>query len=157
MDADKLKAAKGGVLLEMKKMEGGPSSDCDQPARKSTQQEGATSSLGSIFEEILNEREKESATESTSAAIGQVESYLAEATIPRSDEPLHYWRSHANKRPTLAAVAAKFLCAPCTSVDSERLFSAVSHVVDEKRNRLSANMAQTLVFIKKNHHFIKKK
>ena len=46
------------------------------------------------------------------------------------------------------------LCAPCTSVDSERLFSAVSNVIDEKRNRLYANTAEMLIFLKTNLHFI---
>lgn len=34
--------------------------------------------------------------------------------------------------------------------DSERLFSAASHVIDEKRNRLSCETAEKLLFIKKN-------
>ena len=51
-------------------------------------------------------------------------------------------------------MAAKFLCAPCTSVDSERLFSSVSNVLDEKRNRLSAGNVEMLIFLKKNLHLI---
>ncbi|KAJ4942888.1 hypothetical protein JOQ06_005400 [Pogonophryne albipinna] len=47
-------------------------------------------------------------------------------------------------------VARKYLSAPCTSTDSERLFSAASHVLDEKRNRLMADKAEKLLFIKKN-------
>ena len=53
---------------------------------------------------------------------------LAEQTIPRSENPLQYWQAHATQRPALADIATKFLCAPCTSVDRERLFSAVSNV-----------------------------
>lgn len=52
--------------------------------------------------------------------------------------------------PALARVARKYLTAPCTSVDSERLFSAVSHVIDEKRNRIHCNNAEMLIFIQKN-------
>jgi len=40
----------------------------------------------------------------------------------------------------------------CTSVDSERLFSSASHVLDEKRNRLTCDKAEMLVFVKKNSH-----
>ena len=39
---------------------------------------------------------------------------------------------------------------PPTSVDSERLFSAVSHVVDEKRNRIACDKAEMLIFVKTN-------
>ncbi len=37
-------------------------------------------------------------------------------------------------------------------VDSERLFSSASHVLDEKRNRLTCDKAEMLVFVKKNSH-----
>jgi len=52
--------------------------------------------------------------------------------------------------PALAQAARKYLSAPCTSVDSERLFSAASHVVDEKRNRIMCEKAEMLLFVKKN-------
>lgn len=36
------------------------------------------------------------------------------------------------------------------TTDEPRLFSAASHVIDEKRNRLSCETAEKLLFIKKN-------
>lgn len=39
-------------------------------------------------------------------------------------------------------------------MDSERLFSAVSNVLDEKRNRLAADRVEMLIFLKKNLHLI---
>ncbi len=54
----------------------------------------------------------------------------------------------------MAAVATQYLSAPCSSVDSERLFSAVANVLDENRNRLKPDMVEMLVFIKKNTHFL---
>ncbi|KAJ4922865.1 hypothetical protein JOQ06_021327 [Pogonophryne albipinna] len=56
----------------------------------------------------------------------------------------------AQKKKRRAKVARKYLSAPCTSTDSERLFSAASHVLDEKRNRLMADKAEKLLFIKNN-------
>ncbi|KAG1940260.1 zinc finger BED domain-containing protein 1-like [Pimephales promelas] len=70
--------------------------------------------------------------------------------IPRSDDPLAYWRSNHGCFPDLAKMARKYLSAPCTSTDSERLFSAAAHVLDEKRNRLHCDKADKLLFIKKN-------
>jgi len=125
-----------------------------EPVNKVPRQNTASSSLGSVFDEILEESETE--TVSTSSADVQVQSYLAQQTIPRSDNPLQYWRAHATQFPSLAAIATKFLCAPCTSVDSERLFSAVSNIIDEKRNRMSADRVEMLTFLKKNLHFILK-
>ena len=102
----------------------------------------------------MEESEVEARCAATSSAVTQVQTYLSEPTIARSVSPLEYWRERATQSPSLAAVAAKFLCAPCTSVDSERLFSATSNIIDEKRNRLSSELAEKLVFIKKNFHFI---
>ena len=131
-------------------------SDEAEPVKKAPHQNTASSSLGSVFDEILEERETETGSVCPSSAVVQVQTYLKEQTIPRSDNPLHYWRANATRFPSLAAVATKFLSAPCTSVDSERLFSAVSNIIDEKRNRLSANRVEMLVFLNKNLHFILK-
>lgn len=54
----------------------------------------------------------------------------------------------------MAALATQYLCAPCSSVDSERLFSAVANILDDTRNRLKPDKVKMLVFIKKNIHFL---
>ncbi|KAL1275997.1 hypothetical protein QQF64_035620 [Cirrhinus molitorella] len=114
--------------------------------------EGASSTLGSIFDEILDEGIT-AATPSehiTPGAIFEMKSYLCEAPIERKNNPLHYWRANQVRLPTLAATAAKFLSAPCTSVESERLFSTASIIVEEHRSRLTAQHAEMLIFLKKN-------
>ena len=91
-----------------------------QPADKTPQMEAAarsTSSLGSIFDEILEESIVLPGPEITTSAQIQVQTYLSEATIPRLDNPLLYWKVNQTRLPSLAAT---FLCAPCTSVNSER-------------------------------------
>ncbi|KAJ8381100.1 hypothetical protein SKAU_G00018780 [Synaphobranchus kaupii] len=106
---DNLRQAKDALIQEVGKMEvrRAASEESEaEPVNKVPRQNTASSSLGSVFDEILEE--------------------------------------------------TKFLCAPCTSVDSERLFSAVSNVTDEKRNRLSADRIEMLTFLKKNLHFILK-
>jgi len=84
----------------------------------------------------------------TSAAAQLIETYLAELPIARSDNPLDYWRE--DRFPLLARIARRYLSAPSTSPDSERLFSAASHVLNEKRNRLSCQKAEQLLFLKRN-------
>ncbi len=69
----------------------------------------------------------------------------------RSEQPSVYWRTHKSRFPARA-----YLSAPCTSVDNERLFSAASHVLDEKRNRLTCDKAEMLLFVKKNLHALLK-
>ena len=79
-----------------------------------------------------------------------MQTYLSEAPIKRTESPLEYWRQNKDRLPALAKAARKYLSAPPTSVDSERLFSAVSNVVDEKRNRISCDKAEMLIFVKTN-------
>ncbi|KAL2083380.1 hypothetical protein ACEWY4_021153 [Coilia grayii] len=107
----------------------------------------STSSLSSYFDEILEEscRAGPSEQQITQGALFQLESYLSEPPIGRKNNPFHYWRDNQARLPTLAATAAKFLSAPCTSVESERLFSAVSLIIDEHRSRLTPEHLGMLV------------
>lgn len=103
-----------------------------------------------LYEEILQEHDEEQGGASSTATQVQIETYLAEKTIHRLESPFEYWGKNKERFPTLAATAAKFLCAPSTSVDSERLFSTASNILDEKRNRLLGERVEMLIFLKKN-------
>ncbi|XP_060761430.1 zinc finger BED domain-containing protein 4-like [Neoarius graeffei] len=117
-----------------------------QKKRMCTPSEGH--SFLDMFNEILEEKEQnEQATGPTSL---QVHGYLSEPTIPRNMSPLQYWQSNMSRFPALAPVARKYLSAPCTSVDGERLFSAASNVISEKRNRIGTERAEMLLFVKHN-------
>lgn len=106
-------------------------------------------SLKGLFEEILQEHDEERDAGTSSTHV-QLQTYLMEPTISYSDSPFQYWAVNQVRFPTLAATAAKFLCAPATSVDSERLFSTASNIVDARRNRLGGERAEILIFLKKN-------
>lgn len=161
--ADSIKHAKDALTQEVEKMEAllsrttpeGPETVPENPhkvPRMEAQQDRSSSrksSLKGLFEEILQEHDEERGASSTSTQV-QIQTYLTEQTVPRSDSPFQYWGVNQIRFPTLAATAAKFLCAPCTSVDSERLFSAASNIVDAKRNRLGGERAEMLIFLKKN-------
>ncbi|XP_073718457.1 zinc finger BED domain-containing protein 4 [Misgurnus anguillicaudatus] len=117
--------------------------------RARTTDEPRTVSLSDMFDEILQENNP-FARQRTSSTAQQLDGYLSEVPIPRSNNPLEFWRTNQGRFPDLAQMARRYLSAPCTSTDSERLFSAASHVIDEKRNRLSCEKAEKLLFIKKN-------
>lgn len=117
--------------------------DTDAPAVK------RCSLLFTVHNEILRENiEKEQQLASASAI--QVHNYLSEVPIDRSQDPLAYWRLNESRFPHLAHLAPAYLSAPCTSTESERLFSLAGHVVNKKRSRLSGEKAEMLLFIKKN-------
>ncbi|XP_063738091.1 zinc finger BED domain-containing protein 4-like [Eleginops maclovinus] len=112
----------------------------------------AASSLQAMFAELVDENEELRAEESPLTS--QINLYLSEPLTPYSGQPLAYWQANKERFPALAEVARAYLCTPCTSVDSERLFSTAAHVVDEKRNRLTSKNAEMLIFIKKNLPFM---
>ncbi|KAK0133049.1 Zinc finger BED domain-containing protein 4 [Merluccius polli] len=120
--------------------------DQDPPPRKARH---GKSNLQDMYQEILEENELpiQAATGGTAS---QVHKYLGEATVLKKACPFNYWRSNQTRFPVIACVARKYLTAPCTSVDSERLFSAVAHVIDEKRNRIHCDKVEMLIFIQKN-------
>ncbi|XP_038155660.1 E3 SUMO-protein ligase ZBED1-like [Cyprinodon tularosa] len=116
--------------------------------RTRTDDNNNNTSLQKMYEEILHENATNELNHSQ--ADQQIQAYLSEPTIPRSESPLDYWRSNKIRFPQLALLARKYLSSPCTSVDSERLFSAAANVIDEKRNRLGCEKAEMLLFVKKN-------
>ena len=110
----------------------------ESPAKKAPRVEaeangnGRQSILKGVFEDILQEQDGETVGASSTSSQVEMHTYLSQKTIPRS------------------VTAAKFLCAPSTSVDSERLFSVASNIIDAKRNRLDGERAEMLIFLKKN-------
>ncbi|KAJ8353183.1 hypothetical protein SKAU_G00207500 [Synaphobranchus kaupii] len=149
--SDTSKQGKDALIQEVEKMEEAlrAVSEPEEKAPRVHASSTAKSSLGSLFDKILQEHGTEPVQASTSALV-EVQTNLSEKTIPWSDKPLEYWRTNQPRFPSLAATASKFLCAPCTCMESERLFSAASNIVDERRNRLTAERAEMLLFLKKN-------
>lgn len=123
-----------------------------EPAKKTPRVESSSQSrLESVFDEILKENTQDPVPQlATTSARIEVQTYLSEPTIQRSDNPLLYWQVNKLRFPTLVSTAAKFLCAPTTSIESERLFSTASIIINERRSRLTAEKVEMLIFLKKN-------
>ncbi len=83
--------------------------------------------------------------------ISEVSCYVDEPLIDvRKGNTYKWWFQNKSRYPLLARLAMKYLSAPPTSVSSERLFSTVGEIYDERRNRLNPEHADTLIFIKNN-------
>ncbi|XP_067283555.1 zinc finger BED domain-containing protein 4-like [Pseudorasbora parva] len=136
-------------MMSRAEAEGSRAEAAEPPAKLFKAQASTSSSLDTVFEEIAKEQPQAAQPLAAGAAI-ELDTYLAEAPSPREDSPLKYWGVNKIRFPTLAKMAHKYLSAPCSSVESERLFSSVSHIIDEKRNRLTADNAEKLLFLKKN-------
>lgn len=153
--AESSKLARSALAQEVKEesSQQTTTSEAEDPASKTPRMsaEPSTSScFKGLFEEFLQEHDAEQGGASSTATHIQIQTYLAEKTIQRTKSPFEYWGNNKQRLPSLATAALKFLSAPSTSVDSERLFSTASNILDEKRNRLSGNHVETLIFLKKN-------
>uniref|UniRef100_A0A8C8DWR4 HAT C-terminal dimerisation domain-containing protein n=1 Tax=Oryzias sinensis TaxID=183150 RepID=A0A8C8DWR4_9TELE len=82
----------------------------------------------------------------TADATLEVQRYMADPPLERSQDPLVYWKEHKNIYPHLFSLAKKHLCIPASSVPFERVFSKAGDVFSRKRNRLSPKAAEKILF-----------
>ena len=71
-------------------------------------------------------------------------------TAGNESNPCQFWVWNVDRFPSVAKLARKYLAIPATSVASERVFSAVGNIVTARRNCLSPENVNTLVFLCKN-------
>ncbi|XP_065152040.1 zinc finger BED domain-containing protein 4-like [Paramisgurnus dabryanus] len=86
----------------------------------------------------------------TADATVEVKKYINDAYLPRTHNPLTYWKERAVIFPHLYVLAKKYLCMPATSVPCERIFSKAGEIICKKRSRLSPSTAEKLIFLNKN-------
>uniref|UniRef100_A0A1X7TD13 HAT C-terminal dimerisation domain-containing protein n=1 Tax=Amphimedon queenslandica TaxID=400682 RepID=A0A1X7TD13_AMPQE len=91
----------------------------------------------------------------SNSATAAIERYLAEPLLPFSSGVCYsWWKDNRKRFPHLATLAMKYLSALPTSVPSERLFSSAGDIYTQKRNRLSPDKAEQLLFVKGNFDLI---
>ncbi len=120
------------------------------PADKRSHSDETGSSPDSVFEEIADGCASTSESRAPTATTIQLDAYLGETTVHRSEKPGQYWAVNNLRFPALARMAPKYFSAPCSSVETKRLFSSVSHILTDNRSRLVAEHAEMLLFLKKN-------
>ena len=79
----------------------------------------------------------------------EVNSYLNTMPLvrPRQENPLEWWRINHQSFPRLAVLAKKYLSCPPSSVESERLFSLGGNIFTSRRNRLTPEHGEKLMFL----------
>ena len=65
-------------------------------------------------------------------------------------EPKLWWVVHGDEAPTLQRLALKLLGQPCSSSCSERNWSTYSFINSVKRNKMTPQRAEDLVFVHNN-------
>jgi len=67
--------------------------------------------------------------------------------ISHNQDPLLWWKYNEKKYPVVSQMAKKYLSVIATSVPCERLFSEAGQVISKRRNRLSPNRVNQLLFL----------
>ncbi|XP_068120743.1 zinc finger BED domain-containing protein 4-like [Hyperolius riggenbachi] len=120
----------------------------DPPTTPAPQSERTAS-----FWEDFDEEVAESSTVSdpmSSRATAEMRSYLAEPLIPKTDDPLAWWKARQSIYEGLTAIMKTKLCIVATSVPAERIFSKAGQIISKRRNWLNPSMVRQLVFLNAN-------
>ena len=72
----------------------------------------------------------------------------------QATNPLRFWQLHAIISNGLGTLAVRLFSTPANTVPSERAFSAQNLIHDKKRNRLSSEKANKLVYIHMNQRIL---
>ncbi len=81
---------------------------------------------------------------------------MSEVLIDYNYDPLKWWKENENRYPLIAKLARQYLYIPASSASSERTFSTAGQIVTKKRNCLSAENVNLLVFLSRNRQFLQK-
>lgn len=87
---------------------------------------------------------------SSSENIITLRQYLELPLLPRTSNPLLYWKSMKTNNPHLYKLYLKYSCIPATSVPSERIFSKAGQLTNLRRNRLDPKHLDYIIFLNAN-------
>ena len=80
----------------------------------------------------------------------EINRYLDEQQISAKGDSINWWRDREGIYPHLLLAVHCFLCAPGSSVPSERLFSKAGELVSKKRCSLKAENVDKILFLHAN-------
>lgn len=83
-------------------------------------------------------------------SMDELRRYLSEP-VDEDMNPLEWWKKNEVRFPRIAQVARSVLAIPATSVPSERIFSAAGLIVTKLRNRISTDLVDKIIFLRKNN------
>lgn len=84
------------------------------------------------------------------ASIVEIDKYLNEPLIRRTEDPLQWWEERKLLYPRLYKLMRRRLCIVATSVPCECIFSHAGEVITEKRSRLKPEKASQVLFLNHN-------
>ena len=77
----------------------------------------------------------------------ETDDFLRIQPLSSDENCLQWWKKNAERFPTIAKVAKRYLCIPATSVPAERVFSTAGLIINEKRSSLLPENSDMLIFL----------
>ena len=90
-----------------------------------------------------------------SAITQEIDNYLSLPLLENTGCPFLWWSKCGMQFEKLKKMALKYLTAPPSSIESERLFSAGGDIYEATRSRLKADNGEYLMFVHYNLKLIK--
>lgn len=84
------------------------------------------------------------------AGILELDRYIAEPLLKRTEDPLVWWNERKLIYPRLYQLVRRRLCVVATSVPCERIFSKAGLVLTDRRSRLTTEKVEKLIFLNHN-------
>ena len=121
-------------------------SERDESAKKVKKNDPEeTLSLWADFDEEI---EKDRTAPSSKSEVDiEFDHYMELHRIARLEDPLVWWKAHAQGLPRLAKLAKRFLSIPSTSVPSERVFSKAGELIAARRANLKPKNVDMILFL----------
>ncbi|XP_026736462.1 zinc finger BED domain-containing protein 1-like [Trichoplusia ni] len=108
------------------------------------------STSGNIWASFDKEVENEIIKNPTAASIVELDKYINEPLIKRTDDPLKWWNERRLLYPHLYTLMKRRLCLQATSVPCERIFSKAGMTITNKRSSLKPKKASQILFLNHN-------
>ena len=114
----------------------------EPPVKK--KKEGPVQLIGELFHQ--HSQPSHPLSPHSSKVAKELELYKAERSLDLDSDPLVWWKARRLLYPLMCKLVRKYFAFVATSVPSERLFSASGNVIVSKRNRLTPENADKLIF-----------
>lgn len=85
----------------------------------------------------------------------ELQDYLNLPLLPRHDDPFVWWKNSRETFPLLSKLALKYLSAPASSAESERVFSTGGNIYKPTRNKIYPKNGEVLMFLHYNLRVLK--
>ncbi|KAH6947550.1 hypothetical protein HPB50_019738 [Hyalomma asiaticum] len=121
------------------------SSDCAEASTSTAHKERVNTIWDSIGKLVASSERRHSAK---TASIEKFRRHLREPTCSKDQDPLVFWKERGKQHfPGMHKMAMQYMGIPVMSVPSEKLFSMAGNIVTARREKLTPDHVQQLLFL----------